>query len=1077
MPPRQYQFQLKSTGKTYTMPWEDDDNEPSSLDKKQFAWEQDNPTTGKRIKDTAGKAWDWANEPLTDLPSRVGKYLADKQDQPRIPDTVPRRSRTGAMYTGNPESEAATRGFTAGATEGLGNVASSLTSPLSAGLAALSGGASVAAKTGAIGTASALRAAETGVNAGLAAHGTYKAGKGAYEGNLGDVGAGALEIAGGVAGMHGARAPDEAGFTGSQTRTRPTSEQPPRRPGLGTGRTFTGPGDGDIIDADFRVANEGQMGGAPTPTGLPAINERGLPPARPTYYGGPGGMSTEMGDVTQGPRTFMGKQQPPPVRNWSDAAARMREGRPDMGVQEVAPQPQNPRDILEQNSPYGMNYLRKDGLGDVGEIGQQAPPPPRKPQAAPAPQPKAGPYAKVSDTDVAYLADQGDAIAREEALRRPSLRSRFPGAGAEAIKPDPVEKVRGIFDSLKNEEGSWKPWGSGKKAPPRDEGFQGQFADWVNERRATKVEGILKKKEFKDLDQKGIDGILDFQAGVRDGRLADVQSYFDTKYAELDKAGVRSGFRENYLPQLWEDDPNVVKNVYRKLGLKPSFTMERVLENYQAGLDAGLKPKFTTMSDLLGWYEGKANKAMSDRRFYDYLRDENLLKPKGQAPPDWETLNPDHFPSQKFKSKGKIIEMVMQAPPEVAHMVNNYLKVPASEMNWRNPGAAMQWMGDKASLAKNLTMTAGIPGTAINAHGANIFARTVMGNPKEAFRAGKYILNPKSAGRELDAMMPTAPFAVKHGLTLSTEGHELGTVGSTNLAGKAFQGFLKKQGKMFEDPLFQNVIPALKLKHFNDMHADLVKTGLPSKEAGHQAAEFVNNLYGGINWEAMGRSRDLGNLFRMTVLAPDWLATNVNLGKGMAKALLDPTNPQGRAYAKMARNTIAAYVAADVVNYNSAGHHMWENDSGHTLDIDLGTTSNGKKRWLRSFGTAADFARLPFDAVSAVLGKGDLGTSSDIIKNRLSVPLRAGADIIFKRDRMNRPMLGKDDYGRQIPMKQQVGSLLGEVGSVVTPPYVQSGIDYATGRIGGEEALTSMGELPFRYSHTQKKSKTRRGRR
>jgi hypothetical protein len=43
---------------------------------------------------------------------------------------------------------------------------------------------------------------------------------------------------------------------------------------------------------------------------------------------------------------------------------------------------------------------------------------------------------------------------------------------------------------------------------------------------------------------------------------------------------------------------------------------------------------------------------------------------------------------------------------------------------------------------------------------------------------------------------------------------------------------------------------------------------------------------------------------------------------------------------------------------------MWENTAGHTFEIEIGTIGRRKEkkiRYLKPFGTAGDFARLPYD--------------------------------------------------------------------------------------------------------------------
>ncbi len=100
--------------------------------------------------------WDRINEPLTDAPTRAGKFLASKMDQPTL-DSSP---------TGNDswsdtlkKMNAMVKGFGAGATEGLGDLATRMTSPLELGMALASGGASMARRGGLMGLSRGLEAA------------------------------------------------------------------------------------------------------------------------------------------------------------------------------------------------------------------------------------------------------------------------------------------------------------------------------------------------------------------------------------------------------------------------------------------------------------------------------------------------------------------------------------------------------------------------------------------------------------------------------------------------------------------------------------------------------------------------------------------------------------------------------------------------------------------------------------------------------------------------------------------------------------------------------------------------------
>ncbi|MCB1712510.1 MAG: hypothetical protein KDH96_08565, partial [Candidatus Riesia sp.] len=361
--------------------------------------------------------------------------------------------------------------------------------------------------------------------------------------------------------------------------------------------------------------------------------------------------------------------------------------------------------------------------------------------------------------------------------------------------------------------------------------IKGAFRKWVNERQATKIEGFAKRKEFADLDSRGFQGILDFQAGKRDRRTKQLQKFFDQKFKDLEKSGIPIDYRTDYLPQLWADPEDVVRQAFegRKLGGKPSFTMERVFEDYAEGIQAGLTPKFQNLSDLAGWYESRANKALADQNFFKFLVDDNLIQPKTKAPNGWVTLDPDRFPIRKVTTDEGQFTGLYSAPPELGGLINNYL---------RQPDGTLTNIANYASRVKNVVLSAGIPKTALNFHGVNILARNTLAakNPVSAFVKGMYYLvRPGAAENVLLKNLDDAKFAARHGLTLSTEGHQLNEaldMANKSLGNRAYDKVAKFTSVFSgEKELFEQVIPALKLSHFEEVRADLLKRGLDETTA------------------------------------------------------------------------------------------------------------------------------------------------------------------------------------------------------------------------------------------------------
>lgn len=590
------------------------------------------------------------------------------------------------------------------------------------------------------------------------------------------------------------------------------------------------------------------------------------------------------------------------------------------------------------------------------------------------------------------------------------------------------------------------------------------FKGWVNSRRATQVEGILKSRDFIDLDEKGIEGIFEFQAGDKSGKYADLKTYFDDTYQRVVDSGIKINYKQDYLPQLWKNPQAEVDAVFgNRLSLKPSFTLDSIIKNYKEGIEAGLTPRFTKISDLVVNYEARVNKAIADKLFFTQLKKDNLILPAGSAPRDWVTLDPDRFPRLSVSTDKGQYTGIYKAPDVLANKINNYLADPSTSPNDFLKG--LNTIANWTSSVKNRVLSFGVPGTAINAHGFNILARNVMAsiNPIEGAITGiKYMLYPNSAAKYLDAELNKAPEAVKNGLTLSANEFK-------NVLEEP-QGFRSKFGdvwnKLFEKGLFDRMLPALKLQKYQEVKAGFIKSGMEEGMAGKEAAKFINNVFGGINWEELGKSRDMQNVLRVTILAPDWLKTNINLAKNLPKSVIKLKDPTLAPYRRFLATFIGTYITMSVVNKLSSGHWMHENESGNTFNIEAGYTADGKKRYIRPFGTAADFIRIPYD-VSNSLIQGDLQAPARVIRNRLSIPLGVGVGLLTDTDYTGQPIgyRGTDKYGKEILMEQRIAGVGGELATLAgMPAFMKQGFDYVGGKVGLEEALLQGMELPFRYS-------------
>lgn len=573
-----------------------------------------------------------------------------------------------------------------------------------------------------------------------------------------------------------------------------------------------------------------------------------------------------------------------------------------------------------------------------------------------------------------------------------------------------------------------------------DEAFQ----NWVGDRQATSVEANIVRKKFSKYDSEGEQGLLDYYRDPK--KYSDLKEYFDNKYQTLASSGKQTGYKTNYLPQLWEDPAAAEKVFGKTLTKKASFEFNSVIKNYEAGIAMGLEPKYKTLGELASWYENSANKALADKQFLDYLKTNGSISTKKKD--GYELLDPERFPGKVVKIDDKILTQNYYAPKDLANKVNNFL-APADDTS------IIGKVANLSSGLKSFFLTGGIPKTGINMHGISVLARSALAsdNPVSGFLTGAhYLANPKSATRYFEDNLSLAPEAVRSGLRLSVEDVPFGQRPKPEgVIGKS-QEILKKT---FEDPLFQQVMPALKMQHWKTIRDDLARNVSPDT-ANREASKIVNDLFGSINMEQLGRSRETQNLMRAAFLAPQWLESQVNVGKGIAKALLDPSDPRGKAYQNVVRNLGLALVSANVTNKLLSGHYLHENESGKAFSIDTGQKdSNGKKIYLNPFGTSIDFARLPYDAVVAI-SKGDMEGVTNLVKNRVGPVPREIMALGANKNWRGQKIFDKSDAGKTVKN-------VGREALEFTPPIVQAPADYVLGNVSPLEAGTSAFELPISY--------------
>lgn len=604
--------------------------------------------------------------------------------------------------------------------------------------------------------------------------------------------------------------------------------------------------------------------------------------------------------------------------------------------------------------------------------------------------------------------------------------------------------------------------------------------EFINLRRAAITHARAARFQFKDLAGQGMDWIKKFENGEAVPGGDRVKALFDKLIAEEKRYGVPIKERPNYIYHLWKESPESVRRTFRRLGIRPSFTNERIFDTYEAGIKAGLTPKYDNPVDIIAERVRQHKKLIADKGLYNTLRAGKLIKPINKAPQDWVPIR--NFPFHRYTT-GKFEHIqAWAAPLPVAERLNRYLDSPISSPI----RDFFQKVAQVSTDVKNVVMSSGIPNTLFNAHGFNTAMRIAAskGSPMAALgEAAKVPFKLLNSGEKykkyLDDNLDDIARFQEAGGTFNIEDHPFKIVeGETvpkdkksfwqnvrdareshgTTVGRNYAALRKIHEQLFEDPLFQAALPAWKLEFMKSEETRLLEKGIKPEEAVKLAAHSGNVLLGGINWEGdAGLKGDpqFRTALRIVFNAPDWAETNLRIAKGTMDWLKHPKDPKFQMYKHLVQNTFMFYVISNAI---SRGLSNEQDPTERHFQARIGKASSGRSRFIKPLGTGADWVRLPYEII-AKLSHGDLSGASDVVKNRLH-PLAQGMfNVALNRNYWGRPLTGKD-----LPVLTQAGRLAHEVTDVAAPSYVKAPVAAFAGEAGPEETIMKSIEAPVAYA-------------
>lgn len=589
---------------------------------------------------------------------------------------------------------------------------------------------------------------------------------------------------------------------------------------------------------------------------------------------------------------------------------------------------------------------------------------------------------------------------------------------------------------------------------------------WAWGRDAAKERGKIAADEFKDLqDPTHID---QFQAGNRTGPLAKVQQLLDDTFKKEKAAGILTDerYKDNYLRQYWDMDassPEAIAAFSRsRIARTPGFAKESTFETYAQGKAAGMIPKYSTIPEIVEARVAESERAIKNKELYDWLDKNQYIKEGGvvQSPDTWKLIGPHKEELQKY------IQNYMGEP-------NRYVKPVA----------------DVFSLTKNISLGGGAPGTKYNMHAWNtaradaklngyISAGRKLFSDPTGNKAEQWIANMPKEERAL------IPDLIEYGWTyrpIEDMGKEVnvlqhfgeGRTGVTGTLARVGGKGIEKVQNVFEKPLFEKALPALKIQRTLEAFHSL-EPELGREAALKAAAKIGNEFYGGVNKSL--RDKTVTDLSRIAFLAPDWLESRLRLAasewKGTAKTLTGQGTPVDKIYAKsFARGS--AMTGLGMVTGGGIASQVSKLRNRDIAAIPMGDVTEGVHRQLPTMTSADEGQRIPVQ-VPLDMYRGNPAALSDLlIKNRISIPAKSILDAINNEDTFGNPLRGKTKYGKDIPFMEGAKNIAVELSRPFQHQVVQGLIGWLKGTITPEEAVSMGLELPTQYSRDKALKKTK----
>jgi len=603
--------------------------------------------------------------------------------------------------------------------------------------------------------------------------------------------------------------------------------------------------------------------------------------------------------------------------------------------------------------------------------------------------------------------------------------------------------------------------------------------------------------------KEGLDTIINYQKGNPTPYSSKLKEVFDNFYQEAKNRGIEFEYRDNYLPQVYDNTTKEIKEAMARFlkdvgiddynikqyldeikalpdelskGLKinPFFSKDKAFPTYEIAMKYGLTPKYTNPAQLIAHYRQELEKTIANKEFLDTLTEQAKILPEQVAPRNWEPIKSPPILKGYF------------ADPKTAKMLEGIYR---NEETLGFTDYLFKTIANVSKRMQEIALSAGVPKTNLNFFSIGQLVKSMTAGDFKTvipflranfdnasikyFRDNQEILK-KMANEGLNLGDHIGNYAkVYKNLAKPTLKDVISKSSGAVEKTKSIANYLSREtgeqfDKLFNDKTFGSFMPQLYTQTFKDAYKKALLS-MPEAEASKFAGDVTKKFFGLM--EDVGRSKGTQDKLSATFFAPKFregiINTLFNTGKAGAEVvtklggLRQPLTPALYKNRRLLGGMVLTYGLYNYLNKELNGHYMWENPSGREFALQI-PTGGDEVIYLEFMPSFLAFARnMASGAIATV--KGDIKTATQKFGSVFSMPVKITSEVLSNKDYFGRAIYKDTDTTSEKAKK--IGSY---IGLAVNHPYIEELVNQIQDKKPIHQSLVYAMELPIKFGSKEK---------